>query len=219
MQLNPRNRVVTLLGLSALLLALLIPGGPIENRDFSHIHPVILGGFNIFLTVLNLGSIALIVLVIRHAGRVGHWVVIVAMLYFAVYALDLAQLFPRSPTPMTQPLALIEVLGMIVAVPLMFAARSLVPASAGRHEPMMSATGRWWIGAAVLIVGAVIVVFATDSAINSPADTAVAAGSTRSLSMAREPGEFHNECCDASAAEFHFDRLDMRAHRIDRNIS
>lgn len=219
MQLNPRNRVVMLLGLSALLLVLLIPGGPIENRDFSHIHPVILGGFNIFLTVLNLGSIALIVLVIRRSDRVGHCVFIAAMLYFAVYALDLAQLFPRSPTPMTQALAMVEVLGMTVAVPLMFTARSLVPGSAGRREPVMSATGRWWVGAAVLIVGVVIVVFATDSAMNAPADTAASPGPSRSVSMAREPGEFHDQCCNASAAEFHFDRLDMRAHGKDRNIS
>ena len=41
------------------LLSSLIPGGPVENRDFSHIHAGVLGAFNIFLTVLDLGSLVL----------------------------------------------------------------------------------------------------------------------------------------------------------------
>lgn len=166
MELTPRNRVVVLLGLSALLLALLIPGGPIENRDFSHIHPLVLGGFNVFLTALNLGSIALIVLVIRNPGKVGHWVVLVAMLYFAVYALDLAQLFPRSPTPMTRPLAIVEVLGMIIAVPLWLGGRALRSTAAVDQARLLNTRGRWIVVTAVLVIGVLIVLFATESAMN-----------------------------------------------------
>ena len=43
-----RYTVSVLLIVSALLLSSLIPGGPVEHRDFSHIHPIILGRVQYF---------------------------------------------------------------------------------------------------------------------------------------------------------------------------
>ncbi|WP_035526735.1 hypothetical protein [Haliea salexigens] len=60
MKVDKRVRVLSvLLVLSGIALSSLVPGGPIENRDFSHIAPVVLLVFNIFLTALGLGSFLL----------------------------------------------------------------------------------------------------------------------------------------------------------------
>ncbi|MBX2838831.1 MAG: hypothetical protein KTR35_18380 [Gammaproteobacteria bacterium] len=120
MKVKQHYQVTTLLLLSAILLASLIPGGPIENRDFSHIHTGILAGFNIFLTALNLGTFALTYFVIKQHPWSRTAVFFTAISYFTVYAIDLAQLFPRSPTPMSQALSVVEVLGLCTAVLLMF---------------------------------------------------------------------------------------------------
>ncbi len=51
-----RYSVFSLLLLSAIMLTSLVPGGPIETRDFSHISPLVLGSFNVFLTTLSITS-------------------------------------------------------------------------------------------------------------------------------------------------------------------
>lgn len=152
------------------MLAALIPGGPIENRDFSHIHPAILGGFNIFLTALDFGSLVLVYFVIRRRAWAFSAAFVAAISYFAVYAIDLAQLFPRSPTPMSFALSSIEVLGMTVAVPLMFATRrALVAAPPARVVKNAPRHVMLAIAAALLAVGLAVVWFATNSAMNASA--------------------------------------------------
>ncbi len=164
MQISKQTQTALWLLVSAALLTSLIPGGPVENRDFSHIHPAILGLFNVFLTTLDLGSIPLAVFAARGKRWALHGAFIAAIAYFAVYAVDLAQLFPRSPTPMSMALAGIEVLGMTVAIPLMFASRRALqgePASIKQSSsPRYSVA--WLI--AFALVGAAIVWFATDAA-------------------------------------------------------
>lgn len=123
---NQQHRYVVagLLGLSALLLASLIPGGPIENRDFSHIHPLVLGTFNVFLTCLYLGSAVLAYYTFRGHRWAFRWALFAAIAFFSVYAIDLAQIFPQSPSPMSRALAFVEVLGMTIAVPLIVYSRN-----------------------------------------------------------------------------------------------
>ena len=151
---------------SVALLSSLIPGGPIENRDFSHIHPGILGGFNIFLTVLDLGSLVLAYFAFKQRPWALSLAFAAAVGFFGVYAIDLAQMFPRSPTPMSFALALIEVLGMTAAVPLMFAAhRALCEASPRTHSPKRSPI-RYATIVAFALVGIAIVWFATDAAMS-----------------------------------------------------
>ena len=186
MNTNQRNLTIALLAVSALLLASLIPGGPIENRDFSHIPVSILTGFNLFLTVLNLGSVVLLYFIFRQQRWAISVVWFAGLAYFIVYAIDLAQLFPRSPTSMSQALSLIEVLGMCAAVPLMYLSWPYTPfasqnsrrqerdeksnVSENESTPM---TGFRVALMAVLIAFSVgIILFATDSAMN-PATGAV----------------------------------------------
>lgn len=161
---NHKQTAVWLI-VSAVLLATLIPGGPVENRDFSHIHPVILSAFNVFLTVLNLGSFALAYFAYHRHNWSLRTSFFVATAYFAVYAIDLAQIFPQSPTPMSFALALIEVLGMTAAVPLMFSART---ASTAQSAPVTeNKSFRTSLVAAMVALGIGIVWFATDAAMNS----------------------------------------------------
>lgn len=117
---NIKYWISGLLILSSGLLVSLVPGGLIETRDFSYINPIILGSFNTFLTVLGIGSLLLVYFVVREAK----WALMVATLagvsYFLVYVLDLGVIFPVSSDPMPMTLFVIEIVGAIVSVPLMF---------------------------------------------------------------------------------------------------
>ena len=68
---SPRHLVALLLALSAINLALMIPGGFVETRDFSAYPASVLAAFNIFLTVLGLGSLVLAWLTWRGGVRRG----------------------------------------------------------------------------------------------------------------------------------------------------
>ena len=151
---------------SVALLSSLIPGGPVENRDFSHIHPGILGGFNVFLTVLDLGSLVLAYFAFKQRPWALSLAFAAAVGFFGVYAIDLAQIFPRSPTPMSFALALIEVLGMTAAVPLMFAARRAFSEASPRTGSQERSPIRYATIVALTFVGVAIVWFATDAAMS-----------------------------------------------------
>jgi len=165
MHLKPHQQTALWLIVSAALLSSLIPGGPIENRDFSHIHPGILGAFNVFLTTLDLGSFVLAFFALKQRQWALNVAFYAAVSYFAVYAVDLAQIFPRSPTPMSFYLALIEVLGMSAAVPLMFASRNAqsVNPTAGLKS---SSTYRFGVTVALVVLGIAVIWFATDAAMS-----------------------------------------------------
>ncbi len=106
-----------LLVVSALLLTSLVPGGLVENRDFSHINTMVLVAFNMYLTVLALGSFVVGVGCLRHSTSV-FATLAAGVSYVLVYALDLLQIFPVSPTPMSHALWAIEVAGLLLALPL-----------------------------------------------------------------------------------------------------
>ncbi len=167
MLIKPQHQTAFWLIVSVALLSSLIPGGPIENRDFSHIHTGILGGFNIFLTTLDLGSLVIAYFAFKGARWVPDAAFYAAIGFFTVYAIDLAQIFPRSPTPMSFALAFIEVLGMTVAIPLMFAARAMQAEQVKNTSSSLGFSINPAYLAAALVVGIAIVWFATDSASTS----------------------------------------------------
>ena len=115
---NMSRSVAALLVASALLLGVLVPGGPIETRSFAHIAPLVLGSFNTFLTTLGIGSFAFAYFVLKHR----HWAfmasAVCGILYFLVYALDLGKIFPVSPDEMPTALFAIEATGTLVSFPL-----------------------------------------------------------------------------------------------------
>lgn len=117
---NMSRSISTLLVLSAVLLGILVPGGPIETRDFSHIPSVILGAFNTFLTSLGIGSFVFAYFALK--GK--RWAFIASLVcgisYFLVYALDLGKVFPVSPNEMPAALLAIEIVGILVSIPLAY---------------------------------------------------------------------------------------------------
>ncbi len=103
-----------------ILLALLIPGGPIEVRDFSHLSPAVVWGFDGFLTLLGFGSLALVYF-LRLRRRWAYGLAIaVGFTYFVLALLDLFHIFPKSPTPMTPLLLAFEVAIAALSLLLMF---------------------------------------------------------------------------------------------------
>lgn len=161
------------------LLFSLVPGGGIENRDFSHIPVAILGAFNIFLTSLGIVSLLLLHFIWQRQA----WAYLLAAFcglgYFVVYLLDLAKIFPVSPTAMSSTLLSIEVIGCALALPLMvLATRAVInkdkqeaahEATRGVMQEMAQegrALPRWllYTGLALFVVGIVIVIFATRAA-------------------------------------------------------
>lgn len=126
---TPRgNRRPVLIPLLALLVsfASLVPGGPIETRDFSGLEPAVYRGFNAFLTSLVLAG-ALAAWLVWKDRRAGYRLAIpVAWLFVAVVAMDLGRVFPVSPDPTGFVLGLILVVdGILAAYVAAFAHRAL----------------------------------------------------------------------------------------------
>lgn len=114
---NKSVSIGVLLLMSGLFLISLIPGGPIENRDFFHIQPAVLFSFNIYLTVLGLGSFVLAYQWFRSGSSLSLtlWA---GFSYLIVYGVDLLGLFPQSPTAMNQALWTVEIAGLVLSIPL-----------------------------------------------------------------------------------------------------
>lgn len=174
-----KTAIVVLLVASSAMLAAMIPGGPVEARDFSGIPPLVLGAFNVFLTALGLAGFAAAFLVARGYRAGAPLSLAAAASFFAVYALDLLEIFPRSPTAMPPVLFVLETAGLLVALPLAaLSAFSLREGSSGSRTAKKAAPSaggpaatrklpRAATAAAVVAVAAValaIVAFATVSA-------------------------------------------------------
>lgn len=166
MNIKPHHQVAAWLIVSAVLLAALIPGGPIENRDFSHIHAGILAGFNLFLTTLDFCSVVLAYFIFRRPGHARKFAYGIAAAYLGVYALDLARVFPASPTAMSFSLALVEVLGIGAALKLIFATHRAGLAYDHRADSPGSQRVSYAVIFALVIAGISIVLLATDAAIH-----------------------------------------------------
>ncbi|WP_425070693.1 hypothetical protein [Sagittula sp. S175] len=106
-----RFRAVALfLILCGVNLALMVPGGFVETRSFPGYSVVLLGAFNVFLTVLGLGSLLLGYRAFR-GQNVGGWAVLAGLSYVAVYLADIGRVFPVADSPMSATLATLEWLG------------------------------------------------------------------------------------------------------------
>lgn len=169
MSLNNKYSTSVLLFLSFVLLSILVPGGPIETRSFSHIDPMILGAFNTFLTLLAIISVFLIYFILKNIK----WAYIVSAVcgasYFLVYALDLGGIFPVSPDAMPQALLIIEILGTIASIPLVyFSIQGTLNIGSEQHAQVVVYPKKLFFAILVLIAtGICIIVFATKSAMGS----------------------------------------------------
>ncbi len=107
-----------ILFLNATLLSILVPGGPIENRDFGYLkeYPLIYYGFSILLLALILISLTMCYFVLLGNMWAFKISVVLGILYFIVYILDLRKIFPKSQTVMSNMLTLIEIINMMLAL-------------------------------------------------------------------------------------------------------
>ncbi len=152
-----------LLVFSAVNLALMIPGGFIESRDFSHISPIILAGFNIFLTLLGMIGLFLVYFVIRNQKWALKIAFICGLSYFLVYVFDLVGLFPKSPTPMPLLLFLLEILGTISAVAMMYYSALSVKFSSNKTGLVINRI-IYLIVILAILLSIWIIIFATNAA-------------------------------------------------------
>lgn len=158
----------TLLLLSAVMLGTLIPGGPIETRNFSHIDPLILGAFNTFLTALGLLSLLLAYFLLSGGKQTAFLTSAFAGVSFlVVYVLDLGRIFPVSPDPMPHALRIIETAGAAISLPLAVISIALAREvdGNGRNRKHWAFTRRYaFVIVPVILIGIAIVAFATYSA-------------------------------------------------------
>ncbi|AWZ00113.1 hypothetical protein RHODOSMS8_00559 [Rhodobiaceae bacterium] len=157
-----------LLIVSIALLSSLIPGGPIENREFGHLGVAAVLTFNIFLAALILTSVFAVVLTWKRSHFGGGLAFLCSIGFAGVYLLDLLEIFPTSPTAMSAPLYYVESIGLIVAGLLMAASKPLklskrdARTARAQHRPFSLSVQTVFV---VLAVTVGIVVFATVSAL------------------------------------------------------
>jgi hypothetical protein len=96
------------------LLSILVPGGPVENRDFSGLKGFIFWGFNVFLISMGLVSIGNLYFLLQGESLAFIISIVLGGLYLLLALVDLAGIFPKSPTKMSKTLMTMEiVIGML----------------------------------------------------------------------------------------------------------
>ncbi len=115
-----QKNVPHLLIVLILLFGLLVPGGPVENRDFSHMassDPLNLFNlFNAFLIIFLMTIIAMIFYTQTHERWTYYVSILIGITFIFIASIDLAGIFPTSPTPMSTPLMTIEVIDSWIAL-------------------------------------------------------------------------------------------------------
>jgi len=116
-----RTIVMTCLLFLLISFASLVPGGPIENRDFSHLSGLAFWGFNAFLITLSLSGFVTVFRLWQEKSekraRRAYWAaIIISWLYVVVVASDLGQVFPTSPDETGFALGMIMIVDAILAV-------------------------------------------------------------------------------------------------------
>lgn len=161
---NTTKIINALLISSAINLTFMIPGGFIESRDFSQISPLILGSFNFFLTALGIVSLFLVYFINRYY----HWAHRIAYFcgisYFIVYTIDLLGIFPQSPTPIPVLLLMLEALGTLLAVPLMYYSVKKIKEFKNKASITEISKSLYWFIAFAIVIGLGIIIFATNAA-------------------------------------------------------
>ena len=164
---NQQKKVAVLLVVSSFLLAILVPGGPIETRSFSHISPLILGSFNTFLTLLGMLSLPLAYFVFKMKKWAYIGSIFAGFFYFAVYVSDLAHIFPVSPDAMPPLLLVIEVAGTILSIPLIHSSYVLLKEGMSSNETFILNKKLFIFIFFALLVALGIIVFATNAAMGN----------------------------------------------------
>ncbi|HBG98160.1 MAG TPA: hypothetical protein DDY29_05345 [Rhodobacteraceae bacterium] len=108
----PRRRTPARLLHSVLILAPLIPGGPIETRILAEYPIWAIASFNLVISVIVLAALPLAWIGRRGGRRVAIGSVLDGAGFTAIYALDMLKIFPVSETPMSPTLRVMAFAGL-----------------------------------------------------------------------------------------------------------
>ncbi|NVJ52716.1 MAG: hypothetical protein HWD90_03415 [Campylobacteraceae bacterium] len=163
---NIHNIIAFLLVTLSVLLTILVPGGPIETRDFSHYSETTLTLFNVFLTVLGLLSFAVAFLIAKKKKYSIVLSAVFALLYIFVYILDLFEIFPTSPEAMSTTLFSIEFISTLIGLILLYLCMKFNDIEVENNENVkINLTFYKIISFLIVLLFAIgIVIFATKSA-------------------------------------------------------
>jgi len=158
---------IYVLVLSLFTLSWMVPGGPVETRSFSNILPEIVMGFNIFLTSLMIVSIALVYFMHKKQKWAYQLTTVVGLAFALVFILDLVGIFPISLDPMQRLLFVMEIIGLILGLLLMFLSYKTIQVTEESFWLEKSKIPKVWIiaGVTLLLFGVYIVYFATTAAL------------------------------------------------------
>jgi hypothetical protein len=98
----------SLLAASTALLISMVPGGSVETRSFAHLPRPVYWGFNVFLVLLGLASMAAVSLLLLRQPAGLQLAVICTSLLLLVFLLDLMKIYPKSPDEMEPALLILE---------------------------------------------------------------------------------------------------------------
>jgi hypothetical protein len=108
----PRRRTPARLLHSVLILAPLIPGGPIETRILAEYPIWAIASFNLIISVIVLAALPLAWLGRRGGRRVAIGPALDGAGFTAIYALDMLKILPVSETPMSPTLRVMAFAGL-----------------------------------------------------------------------------------------------------------
>ena len=94
----------------------LVPGGPVETRDFNALGGAIFWEFNVVLILLGILAITSGITLLRGKVWAAKTAIICGWGYIFVVMLDLGHVFPITPDPIPVLLGLIEILDAILAI-------------------------------------------------------------------------------------------------------
>lgn len=95
-----------------LILIPMVPGGLVDTRDFRELPRWQFNAFNVFLTSLGIASFVVAGFALARAPWVFVVALVLAALYVAVFALDLARIFPVVTDPLPSQLLILEVIDL-----------------------------------------------------------------------------------------------------------
>ncbi|MGV6820989.1 MAG: hypothetical protein ACWA5T_10905 [Parvularcula sp.] len=93
----------------------LVPGGPIETRDFTGLGGNVFWGFNAFLIALAILAVSSGVALLRGRKACALPAIAASWGYLFVVFLDLGHVFPASPDPIPVLLGIVEIFDAILA--------------------------------------------------------------------------------------------------------
>lgn len=161
------NYIISILLITlSILLTILVPGGPVETRDFSHYSVEILSLFNIFLTSLGIVSFVVAFLVIKKKSYSLLMSKIIALLYILVYFLDLFKIFPTSKTDMPIALFIIEIVSILLATVLFYfcSKKNAIKSKNKESLTFKFSVYKLLIVFFILLFATAIIIFATNAA-------------------------------------------------------